>query len=95
MSESLEHADLVVVGSGFYGATIAERAANEMGDRMAILERREHIGGNAYSYVEPESRIEVHKYGSHIFHTSNASKSWHTLQLLRALSIDYRGSKSN
>ena len=40
--------DLVVVGSGFYGLTIAERAATELDKRVLVLERREHIGGNAY-----------------------------------------------
>ncbi|HET9828363.1 MAG TPA: UDP-galactopyranose mutase [Nocardioidaceae bacterium] len=63
--------DLVVVGSGFFGLTIAERCANELGLRVLVLERRRHIGGNAYSEVEPETGIEVHVYGAHLFHTSN------------------------
>ncbi|MBB6377861.1 UDP-galactopyranose mutase [Pseudonocardia eucalypti] len=63
--------DLVVVGSGFFGLTVAERAANELGKRVLILERRNHIGGNAYSEAEPETGIEVHRYGAHLFHTSN------------------------
>jgi UDP-galactopyranose mutase len=64
-------ADLVVVGSGFFGLTIAERCANELGLRVLVLERRRHLGGNAYSEVEPETGIEVHVYGAHLFHTSN------------------------
>ncbi len=63
--------DLVIVGSGFFGLTIAERAASELGKRVLILERRSHIGGNAYSEAEPETGIEVHRYGAHLFHTSN------------------------
>ena len=63
--------DLVVVGSGFFGLTIAERCANELGLDVLVLERRPHLGGNAYSEVEPETGIEVHKYGAHLFHTSN------------------------
>ncbi|HKN55694.1 MAG TPA: UDP-galactopyranose mutase, partial [Amycolatopsis sp.] len=63
--------DLVVVGSGFFGLTVAERAVNELGKKVLILERRSHIGGNAYSEAEPETGIEVHKYGAHLFHTSN------------------------
>ncbi|MGX7823608.1 UDP-galactopyranose mutase [Actinokineospora sp. 24-640] len=63
--------DLVIVGSGFYGLTIAERTATQLGKRVLILERRSHIGGNAYSEPEPETGIEVHKYGAHLFHTSN------------------------
>ena len=62
--------DLVVVGSGFFGLTIAERAA-ERGKKVLVIERRSHIGGNAYSEFEPETGIEVHRYGAHLFHTSN------------------------
>jgi UDP-galactopyranose mutase len=63
--------DLVIVGSGFFGLTIAERCARDLGLRVLILERRHHIGGNAYSEREPETGIEVHRYGAHLFHTSN------------------------
>ncbi|WIX80500.1 UDP-galactopyranose mutase [Amycolatopsis carbonis] len=63
--------DLVVVGSGFFGLTVAERAAAELGKKVLVLERRSHLGGNAYSEAEPETGIEVHKYGAHLFHTSN------------------------
>jgi UDP-galactopyranose mutase len=65
------NADLVIVGSGFFGLTIAERCANELGLKVLVLERRYHLGGNAYSEKEPETGIEVHKYGAHLFHTSN------------------------
>jgi UDP-galactopyranose mutase len=63
--------DIVVVGSGFFGLTIAERCANELGLQVLVLERRHHLGGNAYSEPEPETGIEVHVYGAHLFHTSN------------------------
>ncbi len=63
--------DLVVVGSGFFGLTVAERCATELGLKVLVLERRHHIGGNAYSEAEPETGIEVHVYGAHLFHTSN------------------------
>jgi len=64
--------DLVVVGSGFFGLTIAERCASDLGRRVLVVERRDHIGGNAYSAPEPVTGIEVHRYGAHLFHTSNA-----------------------
>jgi len=67
--------DLVVVGSGFFGLTIAERAANEFGLRVQVIDRRDHIGGNAYSEDDPTTGIEVHRYGAHLFHTSN-EKVW-------------------
>jgi UDP-galactopyranose mutase len=63
--------DLIVVGSGFFGLTVAERAATQLGKRVLVLDRRHHIGGNAYSEAEPETGIEIHKYGAHLFHTSN------------------------
>ena len=63
--------DLVVVGSGFFGLTIAERAATELGLKVAVIDRRHHIGGNAYSEKEAQTGIEVHRYGAHLFHTSN------------------------
>ena len=70
MASSNEY-DLFVVGSGFFGLTIAERAATQLGKRVLVVERRHHIGGNAYSEAEPETGIEIHKYGAHLFHTSN------------------------
>jgi UDP-galactopyranose mutase len=64
--------DLAIVGSGFFGLTIAERCAADLGLRVLVIERRHHIGGNAYSEPEPETGIEIHRYGAHLFHTSNA-----------------------
>lgn len=69
--ESLTAADVVVVGSGLYGLTMADRLVNEYGKRVVIIERRPHLGGNAYSEFDDETAIEVHRYGSHLFHTSN------------------------
>ena len=63
--------DLLVVGSGFFGLTIAEQAASQLSCKVTVIDRREHIGGNAYSYADPQTGIEVHKYGAHLFHTSN------------------------
>ena len=68
-------ADLVVVGAGLYGLTVAERAASR-GLDVVVLDRRDHIGGNAWSEVEPTTGIEVHRYGAHLFHTSN-ERVWH------------------
>jgi len=60
---------VIIVGSGFSGATIAERCASS-GKRVLVLEKRSHIGGNSYDYRD-ERGFLVHKYGPHIFHTSN------------------------
>ena len=67
----MDVSDLVVVGSGFFGLTIARLAADELGLKVSVIEKRPHIGGNAYSEFDSETGIEVHKYGSHLFHTSN------------------------
>jgi UDP-galactopyranose mutase len=71
LGERLRAADVVVVGSGFFGLTVAERVAAETGRRVVVLERRAHLGGNAWSETEPATGIEVHRYGAHLFHTSN------------------------
>ena len=62
--------DLFVVGTGFFGLTVAERMASA-GKRVLMVEKRSHLGGNAYSEPEPTTGIEIHKYGAHLFHTSN------------------------
>lgn len=62
--------DLLVVGAGLFGLTVAERAA-EAGLRVTVIDRRDHLGGNAWSSIDPGTGIEVHRYGSHIFHTAN------------------------
>ena len=60
--------DYIIVGAGVFGATVAERLANK-GKSILVVDRREHLAGNIYSYTDAETGIEVHKYGSHIFHT--------------------------
>ena len=71
MSQGSIVPDLVVVGSGLFGLTIAERCAQELGLKVLVIDRRHHLGGNAYSEIDEETGIEVHKYGTHLFHTSN------------------------
>ncbi len=71
--------DVIVVGAGFYGATLAERVANELGRSVCVLERRRHVGGNSYSETDPATGIEYHKYGSHLFHT-NSDEVWNYLR---------------
>ena len=73
--EWTREAQVVVVGAGFFGLTVAERIAAETNKKVAILECRSHIGGNAHSYTEETSQVEVHSYGSHLFHTNNL-KVW-------------------
>lgn len=65
----------VVVGSGFFGLTVAEQLTSQLDVPVVIIEKRDHIGGNAYSSFDEETGIEIHEYGSHLFHTSNV-KVW-------------------
>lgn len=65
--------DFLIVGAGFAGATFARLAA-EAGKRVLIVDRRDHIGGNAYDYVN-EAGVRVQKYGVHAFHT-NSDAIW-------------------
>ena len=60
--------DYLIVGSGLFGAVVAQRA-HEQGKKVLILEKRPHIAGNVYT--EEIEGINVHKYGAHIFHTNN------------------------
>src|SRR5580698_4687459 len=61
----------IIVGSGFSGAVIAERIASQLGQNVLVVEKRDHIGGNCYSETDPATDIEYHRFGTHIFHTSN------------------------
>lgn len=70
-AKSQEYPDLVVVGAGLFGLTVAQQAAERAGARVEIIDVRNHIGGNAYSYFDERTGIEIHKYGAHLFHTSN------------------------
>ncbi|GAA3956710.1 UDP-galactopyranose mutase [Pedobacter ginsengiterrae] len=61
--------DYLIVGAGFAGSVLAERLASE-GNKVLILDKRNHIGGNAFDYYD-EAGILIHKYGPHIFHTNS------------------------
>ena len=64
------HYDYLIVGAGFAGSILAERLANEHGARVLLIDRRNHIGGNAYDEKDAAG-ILYHKYGPHIFHTNS------------------------
>ena len=65
----------MIVGSGLLGSVLAERIASQLDQRVLVIEKRAHIGGNCYSEEDAETGIECHRYGTHIFHTSN-EKVW-------------------
>jgi len=61
--------DYVVIGAGISGIVISERLANLNNKKILIIDKRDHIGGNAYDFFNADG-VLVHKYGPHIFHTS-------------------------
>lgn len=67
----MEFSKYIIVGSGIFGAVLAERIVNVMKENVTIIEKRNHIGGNCYSKIDQETGIEYHQYGTHIFHTSD------------------------
>jgi UDP-galactopyranose mutase len=79
MHLSLEGVRYLVVGAGFYGAVVAEHIARQLDERVVVIESRDHLGGNCHSQTDPETGIEFHTYGTHIFHTSNP-RVWDYLQ---------------
>jgi UDP-galactopyranose mutase len=66
-----ERYDTLIVGAGFAGAVLAERLANDSGQRVLVVDRRPHIGGNAYDEYDAAG-VLIHRYGPHIFHTNSA-----------------------
>ena len=64
-----DYHDLCIVGAGLSGSVIAERYASQRNQTSLIIERRDHIGGNVYDYIDEETGIRVSKYGAHLFHT--------------------------
>lgn len=68
----------IVVGAGFSGATIANLIANNLNEKVIVIDQKNHIAGNCYDYRD-QNGIMIHKYGSHIFHTNN-KKVWEYLK---------------
>ena len=67
-SRPLGSYDVIVVGAGFAGATVARELAERGGKSVIVLEQRHHIGGNAYDRLD-DAGVLIHQYGPHIFHT--------------------------
>ncbi|WP_319777441.1 UDP-galactopyranose mutase [Maridesulfovibrio sp.] len=59
----------LIVGAGITGCTVARHIADNMGEKVLVIDKRNRIGGNCHSQIDEETGIEVHSYGTHIFHT--------------------------
>jgi UDP-galactopyranose mutase len=79
MTELAECRNLVV-GAGLWGTVLAERIASILGEPVLVIDRRNHVGGNCWSRIHPQTDIECHIYGTHIFHTRKA-EVWKYLNL--------------
>ena len=62
--------DIIIVGAGLSGSVIAERITRILKKKVLILEKRNHIGGNCYDYIDKDTGIRLNKYGAHLFHTN-------------------------
>lgn len=63
--------DVVIIGAGLSGAVMADQFARKQNKKVLILEKRNHIAGNCYDYVDSETEILVSEYGPHFFHTND------------------------
>lgn len=63
--------NILIVGAGFSGSTIARILVETGKYKVAVIDKRDHVAGNAFDYVDEISNIRVHQYGPHLFHTSN------------------------
>ncbi|HEY9873145.1 MAG TPA: UDP-galactopyranose mutase, partial [Candidatus Obscuribacterales bacterium] len=81
--------DYLIVGAGFSGSIIAERLATQLGKKVLIVDKRNHIGGNAYDHYD-NSGVLVHKYGPHIFHTNSREVFEHLSKFTEWRSYEHR-----
>jgi len=84
----MKYNKVLIVGAGFFGSVVAERIANKLKIPVTIIDKRNHIGGNCWSEICKKTGIEIHKYGSHIFHTSK-KEVWKYVNNFTAFN-DYR-----
>src|SRR3979411_2974436 len=89
--------DYLIVGAGFAGSVLAERLASQADKKILLIDKRSHIGGNAYDCYD-DAGVLIHKYGPHIFHTNSAEvidylsqfTSWRQYQHRVLASVDGR-----
>ncbi|MCP8937270.1 UDP-galactopyranose mutase [Alsobacter sp. SYSU M60028] len=81
--------DWLIVGAGFAGSTLAERLAKVRGDRVLVIDKRPHIGGNAYDRHD-EAGLLIHQYGPHIFHTNSQAIFDHLSQFTQWRFYEHR-----
>ena len=68
---NLNDFEIIIVGCGLSGIVIAEQFSSKLNKKVLIIDKRDHIGGNCYDYVDEETGILLNKYGAHLFHTND------------------------
>jgi len=81
--------DWLIVGAGFAGSVLAERLASQRDERVLLIDRRPHIGGNAYDRYD-DAGVLMHQYGPHIFHTNSEAVFEHLSQFTRWRPYEHR-----
>lgn len=81
--------DWLIVGAGFAGSVLAERLASVRGEKVCVIDRRDHIGGNAYDELDAAG-ILIHRYGPHIFHTNSEAVFAHLSQFTKWRAYEHR-----
>jgi UDP-galactopyranose mutase len=81
--------DYLIVGAGFAGAVLAERLTSQLGKRVLLIDRRSHIGGNAYDEKDAAG-VLMHRYGPHIFHTNSDDVAGYLSQFTRWRPYEHR-----
>eukprot|EP00977_Amphora_coffeiformis_P003912 scaffold777_cov159-Amphora_coffeaeformis.AAC.2 len=72
--------DVCIVGAGLSGSVLAERYARVMRKSVLMMDKRHHVGGNCYDYIDKDTGLRVNKYGAHLFHTKH-KKVWDYAQM--------------
>lgn len=84
-----DNIDLLIAGAGPVGCVVAERAATQLGWRCLLVDKRHHIGGTCYDYID-ENGLLVHKYGPHYFHTANVEVLRYLSQITAWIPANYQ-----
>ena len=87
INNRMENFDVLVVGCGLSGVVIAEQFANRLNKKVLIIDKRNHIGGNVYDYIDEETKILMNMYGAHLFHTNN-ERVWEFINRFDIITIN-------